>query len=77
MRLGSILLSIASIPLVFSQSATTSGTAPVATPSGVTGNVHYSSLMNVSLWFYEAQKSGKLSDNNRVPWYVLHIKSNT
>ncbi|EPB90432.1 hypothetical protein HMPREF1544_02798 [Mucor circinelloides 1006PhL] len=37
-------------------------------PPGVTGNVHYANLMNNSLWFYEAQRSGNLPANNRVPW---------
>ncbi|KAI8083544.1 Six-hairpin glycosidase-like protein [Thamnidium elegans] len=39
-----------------------------ANPPGVTGNVHYANLLNSSLWFYEAQRSGKLPSNNRVSW---------
>jgi endoglucanase len=68
MRIRNLLLSIAGIASVLAQDATTTSAAPVATPSGVTGNVHYASLMNVSLWFYEAQRSGKLPSDNRVPW---------
>ncbi|KAI8640608.1 Six-hairpin glycosidase-like protein [Parasitella parasitica] len=37
-------------------------------PPGVTGNVHYANLLNNSLWFYEAQRSGRLPSDNRVPW---------
>ncbi|OBZ87935.1 Endoglucanase 1 [Choanephora cucurbitarum] len=37
-------------------------------PPGVTGNVHYANLLNASMWFYEAQRSGYLPSNNRVPW---------
>ena len=37
-------------------------------PAGVTGNVHYANLLNSSMWFYEAQRSGKLPSNNRVSW---------
>lgn len=40
----------------------------LSNPPGVTGNVHYANLMNNSLWFYEAQRSGDLPSSNRVPW---------
>lgn len=33
-------------------------------------NAHYTALLNDSLWFFEAQRSGKLPSDNRVPWYV-------
>ncbi|ORZ24128.1 Six-hairpin glycosidase-like protein [Absidia repens] len=33
-----------------------------------TVNPHYAALLNNSMWFYEAQRSGKLPSNNRVPW---------
>ncbi|KAL0080080.1 Six-hairpin glycosidase-like protein [Phycomyces blakesleeanus] len=33
-----------------------------------TVNQYYSALLNDSLWFYEAQRSGKLPANNRVDW---------
>jgi endoglucanase len=35
-----------------------------------TVNPHYSALLNNSMWFYEAQRSGELPKNNRVPWYA-------
>jgi endoglucanase len=35
-----------------------------------TVNPHYSALLNDSMWFYEAQRSGELPKNNRVSWYV-------
>jgi endoglucanase len=50
---------------VFAQQPTTDGPS---NPPGVTGNVHYANLLNASLWFYEAQRSGNLPANNRVPW---------
>ncbi|KAI9304414.1 hypothetical protein BJ944DRAFT_86205 [Cunninghamella echinulata] len=31
-------------------------------------NPHYAALLNNSMWFYEAQRSGKLPSNNRVSW---------
>jgi endoglucanase len=34
-----------------------------------TPNPHYVTLLNDSMWFYEAQRSGKLPANNNVPWY--------
>lgn len=49
----------------FAQQPTTDGPT---NPPGVSGNVHYANLLNASLWFYEAQRSGNLPDNNRVPW---------
>lgn len=57
---------------VFAQEAepTTDG---LSNPPGVTGNVHYANLMNVSLWFYEEQRSGKLPSTNRVSWYVINF----
>lgn len=51
--------------VVFAQTPIPDG---LTNPPGVTGNVHYANLMNASLWFYEAQRSGKLPSNNRVPW---------
>lgn len=31
-------------------------------------NPYYTSLLNNSMWFYEAQRSGRLPPDNRVPW---------
>lgn len=31
-------------------------------------NPHYAQLLNYSMLFYEAQRSGKLPENNRIPW---------
>jgi hypothetical protein len=31
-------------------------------------NPHYVQLLNYSMLFYEAQRSGKLPANNRIPW---------
>ena len=31
-------------------------------------SLSYSKALELSLIFYEAQRSGKLPDNNRVPW---------
>ncbi|GAN02094.1 glycoside hydrolase family 9 protein [Mucor ambiguus] len=33
-----------------------------------TVNPHYAQLLNYSMLFYEAQRSGKLPENNRIPW---------
>lgn len=63
-----ILLSSA----VFAQEAQPTTDGP-SNPAGVTGNVHYANLMNASLWFYEAQRSGKLPSTNRVAWYVVYF----
>lgn len=52
---------------IFAQEAQPTTDGP-SNPPGVTGNVHYANLMNASLWFYEAQRSGKLPSNNRVSW---------
>lgn len=65
---GIILLS----SVVFAQEAQPTTDGP-SNPPGVTGNVHYANLMNASLWFYEAQRSGKLPSTNRVAWYVIFI----
>lgn len=56
--------------VVYAQEAQPTTDGP-SNPPGVTGNVHYANLMNASLWFYEAQRSGKLPSNNRVAWYVI------
>lgn len=32
-------------------------------------NPNYIKLMNYSMLFYEAQRSGKLPENNRISWY--------
>ncbi|KAI8063654.1 Six-hairpin glycosidase-like protein [Gilbertella persicaria] len=62
--LSSIALSL--VQCVFAvEQPTTDG---LSNPPGVTGNVHYANLLNVSMWFYEAQRSGYLPANNRVPW---------
>jgi endoglucanase len=31
-------------------------------------NVHYTNLLNASLLFYEAQRSGKLPSDHRITW---------
>lgn len=36
--------------------------------NGTRPNQQYSDLLGNALWFYEAQRSGKLPDSNRVPW---------
>lgn len=33
-----------------------------------TVNSHYAQLLNYSMIFYEAQRSGKLPENNRISW---------
>lgn len=71
MRLFSILLSlssIASIALAQGSSASDWIADGPSNPAGVTGNVHYANLLNVSMLFYEAQRSGKLPSDNRVSW---------
>lgn len=71
MRLFSILLSLSSIAsIALAQDSSTSdwiADGP-SNPAGVTGNVHYANLLNVSMLFYEAQRSGKLPSDNRVSW---------
>lgn len=69
MRLFSTLIATAAISsAVLAQDNSTWIPDGPSNPAGVTGNVHYANLMNVSLWFYEAQRSGKLPSDNRVPW---------
>lgn len=70
MRLFSILLGLSTMTtIVFTQNSTEGWIADgPSNPAGVTGNVHYANLMNVSLLFYEAQRSGKLPSDNRVDW---------
>ncbi|ORX52671.1 Six-hairpin glycosidase [Hesseltinella vesiculosa] len=52
--------------------APTATSMPTATataaPLPPTVNAHYKALLNDSMWFYEAQRSGKLSQDNRVNW---------
>lgn len=31
-------------------------------------NPHYANLLNQSMLFYEAQRSGRLPESNRIPW---------
>lgn len=61
--LGSIAFLASSVFAV--EQATTDGPS---NPAGVTGNVHWANLLNVSMWFYEAQRSGRLPSDNRVSW---------
>ncbi|PHZ16691.1 Six-hairpin glycosidase [Rhizopus microsporus ATCC 52813] len=69
MRLFSTLIATVAISsAVLAQDNSTWIPDGPSNPAGVTGNVHYANLMNVSLWFYEAQRSGKLPSDNRVPW---------
>ncbi len=35
---------------------------------GTPGNYDYGKVIHASLLFYEAQRSGKLPANNRIPW---------
>jgi hypothetical protein len=65
---NSIAVLLSSSAVVFAQQNTTPIPDGLTNPPGVTGNVHYADLMNASLWFYEAQRSGKLPSNKRVPW---------
>lgn len=61
---GIITLVVSKVVFAVEQ-ATTDGPS---NPAGVTGNVHWANLLNVSMWFYEAQRSGKLPPDNRVSW---------
>ncbi|KAG2174774.1 hypothetical protein INT43_005836 [Umbelopsis isabellina] len=50
-------------------STPTSSSTPSPSSSTLpTVNQAYTALLNDSLWFYEAQRSGNLPANNRVPW---------
>lgn len=40
----------------------------VASNDGSTPNPHWSTLLGNLIWFYEAQRSGKLPSTNRVSW---------
>jgi hypothetical protein len=51
-----------------SGSATTSSGSASATSVTGTANKAYTTLLSDSLLFYEAQRSGHLPSNNRVPW---------
>ncbi|KAI9262068.1 Six-hairpin glycosidase-like protein [Sporodiniella umbellata] len=70
MRLFSSLLGLSSLATTILAQNNVEGWIPdgPTNPPGVTGNVHYANLMNASLWFYEAQRSGKLPPDNRVDW---------
>ena len=48
------------VPVIMAQEATAAGDV----------NEHYTKLLNYSMLFYEAQRSGKLPENNRIAWYV-------
>ena len=39
-----------------------------AVTNGTRPNQQYSNLLGNALWFYEAQRTGKLPDSNRVAW---------
>lgn len=39
-------------------------------PTAEKPNPEYVRLLNHSILFYEAQRSGKLPADNRVPWYI-------
>jgi len=80
MRKPILSLLITSISFVFAQVSlpnppylppnATFGTQP-SNFSGITPtnpNPHWPSLLGNLLWFYEAQRSGKLPSTNRVPW---------
>lgn len=40
----------------------------VPSTDGSTPNAHWSTLLGNLIWFYEAQRSGKLPSTNRVSW---------
>lgn len=61
MRYASITLLLATVSL--------SAAIDVLMPTVETPNMEYVRLLNHSILFYEAQRAGKLPENNRVPWY--------
>lgn len=38
------------------------------TMTSIAGQYDYAQVLDKSLLFYEAQRSGKLPDDNRIPW---------
>jgi endoglucanase len=66
--LASILL--LALPLTLAQSVYNppNATAGTSATNGTTPNPQWTTVLGNSLWFYEAQRSGKLPANNRVSW---------
>lgn len=52
----------------------TVSTVDILTPTVLSPSKEYVRLLNHSILFFEAQRAGKLPENNRVPWYLC--KSN-
>jgi endoglucanase len=59
-------LSLLALQALAQDDPTTSSPSPVGTVTTV--NQAYTTLLSDSLLFYEAQRSGHLPANNRVPW---------
>lgn len=59
------LISRAGLLLIFVSASLAQEQQPVNESSI---NSNYVKLLNYSMLFYEAQRSGKLPDNNRIPW---------
>lgn len=50
--------------------ATLAASSSLVAGQDSTANPYYVALLNDSMWFYEAQRSGKLPPTNRVSWYA-------
>lgn len=63
-------LSLLSLQVLAQDGNSGSATTSTASATSVTGtaNKAYTTLLSDSLLFYEAQRSGHLPSNNRVPW---------
>jgi endoglucanase len=63
-------LSLLSLQVLAQDGNSGSATTSSASATSVTGtpNKAYTTLLSDSLLFYEAQRSGHLPSNNRVPW---------
>lgn len=64
MYLGKVISSC----LVLSLTITTTLNNVMVSAQDSNVNPHYAALLNNSMWFYEAQRSGKLPSDNRISW---------
>ncbi|PWN52105.1 putative family 9 glycosyl hydrolase [Violaceomyces palustris] len=68
MLVQSLLLTALSILSLSPASSGTVSSSSSSSPSSSSVNAQYSNLLGDALWFYEAQRSGKLPSDNRVSW---------
>jgi hypothetical protein len=66
LKLGGVLGAVVAVGT--GRATITDDDSPAVPPSGGTGEFNYAEALQKSFYFYEAQRSGRLPADNRIPW---------